>query len=46
MPGEVMASGDRIASSWSSGSSFRSRTSSRIERPVVTDVFAISAVAA
>ena len=41
---EVIASGDRICASLSSGRSLRSRTMSAIERPVVTAVLAISAV--
>src|SRR3954468_9942718 len=45
-PGDVIASGERMPSSSRSGNSLRSRTSSRIGRPVLTDAFAMSAVAA
>src|SRR4029077_16130756 len=44
IPGAVIASGERICASLSSGTSFRSRTMSMIERPVLTDSFAMSAV--
>ena len=45
-PGDVIASADRMASSSDSGSSWRSRASSRIGRPVLTEALAMSAVAA
>src|SRR5262249_20334354 len=45
-PPRVIASADRISSSAARSSSPRSRTMSRIERPVFTASFAMSAVAA
>jgi hypothetical protein len=46
MPGDVIAFADRMRSSRSGGISLRCRTSSRTGVPVLTAVFAMSAVAA